>query len=113
MIVLNNYYEKIDEIWNKKIPYTSIAISAYEKNSSRMKFLNIDKIEHSVNIDIITIQEVWNDKLHERRCVVDNSNYTECSCSYFQQYGTLCSNLMKSYIYLKHLSRVNAITFEK
>ena len=78
MTVLTKYFDKIKEMWNKKIPYTPIAISAYENNSSRIKFLNIHKIEHSVNVDIITIHELCNDKVHERRCVIDNSNDTEC-----------------------------------
>ena len=113
MTVLTKYFRKVKEMWNKKIPYTSIAISAYENNSSRLKFLNIEKIDHSVSVDVITISELCNEKIHERRCVVDNSNYTQCSCTYFQQYGTLCSHLMKCYIYLKHLGQVNAMTFEK
>ena len=113
MTVLTTYFSKVNEMWNKNIPYTSIAISAYENNSRRLKFLHIDKIEHSINVDIITISEVCNDRFIQRRCVVDQSNYTQCSCTYFQQYGTLCSHLMKCYIYLKHLCHVNAMTFEK
>ena len=113
MIVVNKYYDIIDQMWENKIPYTSMAITAHENNTSKLKDLHNEKINHNVKIDIVTVHEVVNKKLNIRRCVIDENNYTQCTCSYFQQYGTLCPHIMKSYIYLKHLSQVSAMTFQK
>ena len=88
-------------------------IAAYENNTTRLKQLNIQKIEHSVAVDMITIHEVVNDQLHARTCAVDENNYTQCDCTYFQQFGTLCPHIIKSYSYLKHLSKVSAMTSQK
>ena len=89
-----------------------MAIAAYENNATRLKQLNIHKIEHSVVVDMITVHEVVNKQLHTRTCVVDENNYTQCDCTYFQQFGTLYPHIMKPYLYLKHLSKVSAMIFE-
>ena len=62
---------------------------------------------------LIIVNEVVKDKLKKRICVVDENKYTECDCTYFQQFRTLCSHIMKAYLYLKHLSNVSAMTFQE
>ena len=97
--------------WKK--PYTSIAVAAYENNTKRLNLLHIHKIEHSVAVYLIIVNEVVKDKLMTRTCVVDENKYTEYDCTHFQQFGILCPHIMKGFVYLEYLRTVSAMPYQK
>ena len=78
MSTIQKYFQVIGEMSSKKIPYTSMAIAAYENNTSRLALLYLNKIVHSVTVYFINVNEQVNDKILTRIYVVDEQKYTQC-----------------------------------